>query len=84
MTIPSHTASTIAYEALDALTDCHEVLKQIEATLKAAMHHLPERSDAARIVTMTCLVAMDRANGFDCIREDLLEKLDAIDKERAL
>lgn len=68
-------AAAVAYDAIDQLAAAVDTINQLEALLKAARPGVGLHTDAARLLDLGVYAAMDQANGFDCMRETLLERL---------
>lgn len=67
----------IAREAVDQLAAAVQTIQQLEELLKAARPGLSEHTAPARLIDLGIYAACDQANGFDCAREDLLQRLQA-------
>ena len=68
-------AVAVAHDAIDQLAAAVDTINQLEALLKAARPGVGRHTDAARLLDLGVYAAMDQANGFDCMRETLLERL---------
>lgn len=69
-------AGAIAEDALDSLRGARETLQQLEALFNSLKKSAQVHSDTARLAALGALVAMDHANGFDCLIEDWQKELD--------
>jgi|GEM_PF-2355926 len=68
-------AVAVAHDAIDQLAAAVDTINQLESLLKAARPGVDRHTDAARLLDLGVYAAMDQANGFDCMREALLERL---------
>lgn len=76
MTISScDTRDLIGREAVDQLAAAVQTILQLEALMKAVRPGLDEHAAPARLLELGIYAASDQANGFDCAREDLLQRL---------
>ncbi|WP_342650892.1 hypothetical protein [Pseudomonas sp. REB1044] len=69
------TQHLVARDALDQLAAAVQTILQLEALLKAARPTVSDHTAAARLVDLGIYAAADQANGFDCAREDLQQRL---------
>lgn len=67
----------IGREAVDQLAAAVQTILQLEALMKAVRPGLDEHAAPARLLELGIYAAGDQANGFDCAREDLLQRLQA-------
>lgn len=73
----------IAREAVDQLAGAVQTILQLEELLKAARSSLVEHASSARLIELGIYAAGDQANGFDCAREDLQQRLQACAPQKA-
>lgn len=73
---PESTALRIADEAIAALDSAVKTIIQFEALFRVIRKEIGLQSDAARLLSLGEYCAMDQGNGFDCMREQLQERLD--------
>lgn len=73
----------IAREAVDQLAAAVQTILQLEELLKAARPGLGEHTAPARLIELGIYAAGDQANGFDCAREDLQQRLQACAPQKA-
>ncbi|WP_443696174.1 hypothetical protein [Pseudomonas sp.] len=78
MSVPIRTTSHIADDALTSLRGCHELLRQLESTMKLIKASSGEHSDIAKVLAMAAYLAMDQANVMDCQIEEWQDELDTI------
>lgn len=74
----------IAREAVDQLAAAVQTILQLEELLKAARPGLSEHTASARLIELGIYAAGDQANGFDCAREDLTQRLKASAPQKAI
>jgi hypothetical protein len=73
----------IAREAVDQLAAAVQTILQLEELMKAARPGLGEHAAPARLIELGIYAAADQANGFDCAREDLQQRLQACAPQKA-
>lgn len=73
------TASAIAEDALDSLRAARETLQQLGALFNSLKKGAQAYSDAASLAALGACVAMDQANGVDCLIEDWHRELSGIE-----
>lgn len=73
----------IAREAVDQLAAAVQTILQLEELMKAARPGLGEHTGPARLIEIGIYAAGDQANGFDCAREDLQQRLQACAPQKA-
>lgn len=73
----------IAREAVEQLAAAVQTILQLEELLKAARPGLGEHTGPARLIELGIYAAGDQANGFDCAREDLQQRLQACAPQKA-
>ncbi len=73
----------IAREAIDQLAAAVQTISQLEALLKAARPGLVKHTAPARLIELGIYAAGDQANGLDCAREELLQRLQACAPQNA-
>ncbi|MDS9590002.1 hypothetical protein [Pseudomonas sp. HTZ1] len=78
-----NTQDLIAREAVDQLAAAVQTILQLEELLKAARPGLCEHTAPARLIELGIYAASDQANGFDCAREDLQQRLQACAPQKA-
>lgn len=77
MSASTRSARAIAEDALDSLRGCRETTQQLEALFNSLKKGAQGYSDTARLAALGAFVAMDHANGIDCLIEDWQKELDA-------
>lgn len=73
----------IAREAVDQLAAAVQTILQLEELMKAAQTGLGGHTGPARLIELGIYAAGDQANGFDCAREDLQQRLQACAPQKA-
>ncbi|NBF13064.1 hypothetical protein [Pseudomonas sp. Fl4BN1] len=73
----------IAREAVDQLAAAVQTILQLEELLKATRPGLDKHTAPARLIELGIYAACDQANGFDCAREDLQQRLQACAPQNA-
>ena len=77
MNTSTRSASAIAEDAIDSLRGARETLQQLGALFNSLKKSVPGHPDTSSLAALGAFVAMDQANGVDCLIEDWQAELDA-------